>query len=72
MGLPAASRFVVWDTELKGFGRLLNGSDKKRPLHKALYDSIFQANPRTQIEVRHPSVQGFVIDDIQKADGGFE
>ncbi len=27
---------------------------------------------RVQIEVMHPGVQGFVIDDIRKISGGFE
>ncbi len=27
---------------------------------------------RAQIEVMHPGVQGFVIDDIRKISGGFE
>lgn len=27
---------------------------------------------RSEVEVMHPSAQGFVIDDIRKIDGGFE
>ncbi len=27
---------------------------------------------RSQVEVMHPGVQGFVIDDIRKISGGFE
>ena len=27
---------------------------------------------RAQVEAMHPGVQGFVIDDIRKIDGGFE
>ena len=27
---------------------------------------------RAQVEVMHPGVQGFVIDDIRKVGGGFE
>jgi hypothetical protein len=35
-------------------------------------DALYEEQVRTQVEVMHPGVQGFVIDDIQKIIGGFE
>ncbi len=35
-------------------------------------DAPNEEQARVQIEVMHPGVQGFVIDDIRKISGGFE
>ncbi len=35
-------------------------------------DAPNEEQVRTQVEVMHPGVQGFVIDDIRKVGGGFE
>ncbi len=47
-------------------------SDKWADFQYIEIDAPNEEQVRTQVEVMHPGVQGFVIDDIRKISGGFE